>query len=71
MGLLEGKVALVTGAARGLGWGIARALGRHGARVCLTDINEEELVRAERDLRSDGTKVSVRTLDVADRAAWL
>ncbi len=67
---LEGKVALVTGAARGLGWGIARALGRHGAKVCLTDINEEDLARAAHDLRSDGTTLLVRTLDVADRAAF-
>jgi NAD(P)-dependent dehydrogenase (short-subunit alcohol dehydrogenase family) len=67
---LDGKVALVTGAARGLGWGIARALGRYGARVCLTDINEEELSRAEQDLRWDGTDLLVRTLDVADRAAF-
>jgi NAD(P)-dependent dehydrogenase (short-subunit alcohol dehydrogenase family) len=70
MARLDGKAVLVTGAARGLGWGIARALGRHGARVCLTDINEEELARAARDLRSDGTTLLVRPLDVADRAAF-
>ena len=70
MGRLDGKVVLVTGAARGLGWGIARALGRHGAKVCLTDIQEDELARAERDLRSDGTALLVRTLDVADPAAF-
>ena len=70
MGRLSGKVALVTGAARGLGWGIARALGRNGAKVCLTDINQDELARAERDLRSDGTELLVRPLDVADLSAW-
>jgi 3-oxoacyl-[acyl-carrier protein] reductase len=70
MARLDGKVALVTGAARGLGWGIARALGRHGAKVCLTDINEAELARAERDLRLDGTTLLVRSLDVADRVAF-
>jgi NAD(P)-dependent dehydrogenase (short-subunit alcohol dehydrogenase family) len=70
MSRLDGKVALVTGAARGLGWGIARALGRHGARVCLTDINEPELARAEQDLRADGTDLLVHTLDVADLAAF-
>jgi NAD(P)-dependent dehydrogenase (short-subunit alcohol dehydrogenase family) len=70
MDRLSGKVALVTGAARGLGWGIARALGRHGAKVCLTDINLEELARAQADLLSDGTELLVRPLDVADRNGW-
>lgn len=66
---LRGKVALVTGAGRGLGWGIARALGRHGARVCLTDIDEGELRRAEADLDSDGSQSLARLLDVSDLAA--
>jgi len=38
-------VALVTGAARGLGWGIARAFGLAGARVCVTDLDDAELHR--------------------------
>ena len=40
---LDGKVALVTGAAQGFGWGIARALAQAGAKVCATDVNTEEL----------------------------
>jgi NAD(P)-dependent dehydrogenase (short-subunit alcohol dehydrogenase family) len=67
---LNGKVALVTGAGRGLGWGIARALGQHGARVCVTDIDAGELARAEADLLGDGSQVTARPLDVADRAAF-
>jgi len=70
MGVLDGKVALVTGAARGLGWGIARALGLAGARVCVTDINPEELARAAGDLRADGSDARAELLDVADRAAF-
>ena len=66
--LLENKVALVTGAARGLGWGIARALGLAGARVCVTDINDEELARSARDLAADGTEFLVERSDVADLA---
>jgi NAD(P)-dependent dehydrogenase (short-subunit alcohol dehydrogenase family) len=50
---LEGKVVLVTGAGRGLGCGIARALGRAGARVCATDIDAEELAQTEADLVDD------------------
>ena len=64
---LAGKVALVTGAARGFGWGIARALGQNGAKVCLTDINEDELARAAVDLVQDGSTAMTHLLDVADR----
>lgn len=66
----EGKTVLITGAARGVGWGIARAFGRAGAAVCITDINETELARAESDLRGDGSQVLVLPLDVADLAAF-
>jgi 3-hydroxybutyrate dehydrogenase len=68
MGLLDDRVALVTGAARGLGWGIARAFGLAGARVCVTDTNEDELARCARDLASDGTVFQTRRSDVADLA---
>ncbi len=67
---LDGKVVLITGAGRGLGWGIARAFGQAGARVCITDIDPQELGRAERDLRGDGSEVCALPLDVADPAAW-
>lgn len=68
--ILAGQVALVTGAARGLGWGIARALGQAGAKVCITDVNTAELARAEQDLKDDGSTVLALALDVADLAAF-
>ena len=68
--LLEGKVALVTGAARGFGWGIARALGQAGAKVCVSDINDQELARSAADLQRDGTEVMDLHLDVSDLAAF-
>ncbi|MPZ88110.1 MAG: glucose 1-dehydrogenase [Nitriliruptorales bacterium] len=40
---MEGRVALVTGASRGIGLGIAEDLVRHGARVCLTGRKRESL----------------------------
>ena len=69
--LLEGKVALVTGAGRGLGWGVARALGRAGAQVCATDINPDELIRAGLDLKADGSVLWTQHLDVADLTAFV
>ena len=68
--LLDGKVALVTGAGRGFGWGIARALGRAGARVCVTDINAEELAQATQDLVGDGTYALAIELDAGDLTAF-
>jgi NAD(P)-dependent dehydrogenase (short-subunit alcohol dehydrogenase family) len=70
MELLAGKVALVTGAGRGFGWGIARALGRAGSSVCISDINDGELGRAADDLRSDGSDVLALHLDVSDLDAF-
>jgi len=64
----SGQVVLVTGAARGLGWGIARAFGIAGARVCVTDLSEAELARCARDLAADGAEFDARRSDVADLA---
>jgi 3-oxoacyl-[acyl-carrier protein] reductase len=68
--LLDGKVALVTGAGRGFGWGIARALGRAGARVCVTDIDDEELAQSAADLATDGSTVLALRLDASDLQAF-
>lgn len=68
MTLRTDSVALVTGAARGLGWGIARAFGFAGARVCVTDIHDDELGRCARDLAADGTDFLSCRSDVADLA---
>lgn len=68
--LLDGKVALVTGAGRGFGWGIARALGREGAKVCVTDINAEEMAQSAADLAADGSTVLALPLDVSDLGAF-
>jgi len=62
----RGSVALVTGAARGLGWGIARAFGLGGARVCVTDIDSDDLARCAHDLTADGTEFQSCLSDVAD-----
>ena len=68
--LLDGKVALVTGAGRGLGAGIARALGRAGASVCVTDVDDAELAETAGELAADGSAALALRLDVAERAAF-
>ncbi len=60
------SVVLVTGAARGLGWGIARAFAIAGAKVCATDIHEDELARSASDLAADGADVLTLRSDVSD-----
>ena len=51
----KGKVAVVTGAANGIGRAIVDICAREGMRVVLADINKEALTRAEAELREGGT----------------
>ncbi len=64
---LDRKVALVTGAARGIGAAIARAFANEGARVWLTDINEEEGSALAEELGPDHC---FERLDVASERDW-
>ena len=63
---LSGKTALVTGAGRGFGWGIARALARAGAKVCVTDIDEENIKRTVGDIESESGTAVGAVLDVSN-----
>jgi 3-oxoacyl-[acyl-carrier protein] reductase len=54
MQLLEGKVAVITGAARGIGRACAELFGAHGARVVLSDIDEEPAREAADALKAAG-----------------
>lgn len=62
---LKDKVALITGAARGIGLGFAEAYVREGAKVIIADINIE---RAEEAARSLGNAVKAVKLDVTNLA---
>ena len=66
---LKGRVAVVTGAASGIGRALASELSRAGCRLALSDINETELEATAAPLRDAGTEVMTRVLDVADRDA--
>lgn len=61
---LDGRVAVVTGAAMGIGAGIATSLGRHGARVVLVDIDPTALEAARAALTDDGVSVVAVEADV-------
>src|SRR5947209_379892 len=64
---LEGKVALVTGAARGFGAGIAEVFAREGARLVLTDIDGEGVTAAANQLSNRAIAV---TADVTKASDW-
>ncbi|WP_297492774.1 SDR family NAD(P)-dependent oxidoreductase [Acidocella sp.] len=65
---MTGKVALVTGAASGLGRGTALALARAGADLCIVDVNPAGLEETAAAIRVLGRKVLVHTTDLSDAA---
>lgn len=54
---LEGKIALITGSGQGLGFIMARGLGRAGATLVLNDIDRDRLDKAVATLKNEGIKV--------------
>lgn len=61
-GKLQGRVAVVTGAAQGLGAEIAELLGQQGFQLALIDINEDGLARVQHKIRQDSGTQDVFTL---------
>lgn len=66
---LTGRVALVTGASRGIGLATARMLAAEGCRVGLVARGEEDLRRAEGELTTNGVTALAIAADVTDAAA--
>jgi 3-oxoacyl-[acyl-carrier protein] reductase len=66
---LDGGVAVVTGAAAGVGRGIAAVLGHEGARVVIADVDGGAAAEAAAELRSEGVDAVAIEVDVADRAS--
>ncbi|UWX60927.1 SDR family oxidoreductase [Chryseobacterium oranimense] len=65
MGILENKVALVTGAGSGIGLAVAQLYAKEGAKVIVSDINEEHGKEAVEKIKSEGGEASFIKADTA------
>jgi NAD(P)-dependent dehydrogenase (short-subunit alcohol dehydrogenase family) len=68
---LQGRVAIVTGAGRGIGLSYARGLAEDGAAVAIADIDSNLAESATKLLHDEGHKVMAVTVDVSDRTSTL
>ena len=69
MGMLDGKVALITGGASGIGKGAALRFAEEGASVALADMQEDEGEQARSEVEARGAKVLLVRCDVSDPAS--
>jgi len=65
---LDGRVAVITGAASGIGLASARALGLAGARIAVADIDAAGAEKAATALKGEGVEAVAHVLDVAEEA---
>ncbi|MEM7766536.1 MAG: SDR family oxidoreductase [Pseudomonadota bacterium] len=70
MGQLEGKTAIVTGAASGIGRATAEALAREGAAVMVTDLDAEGAARCADAINTAGGRATGSGQDVTDEPGW-
>jgi NAD(P)-dependent dehydrogenase (short-subunit alcohol dehydrogenase family) len=69
MGRVQGRVAIVTGGAKGIGAATARVLGKEGARVAVTDIDRKAGRSVAKAIREHGGEAQFWELDVGDEEA--
>ena len=67
---LEGKTAIVTGAASGFGAGIARRFAAEGAAIVVADINEDGAAAIASEISSNAGRAVACAADVTDAAGW-
>ncbi|MEF2549518.1 SDR family NAD(P)-dependent oxidoreductase [Aurantimonas sp. E1-2-R+4] len=65
---INGKVALVTGAAQGIGRGIALRLAKDGADIAIVDINTDKMAEVAAEIEELGHKATTFKADVSNRA---
>ena len=70
MKVLENRVAVITGAASGIGKALAEQLAATGCRLAISDVNSKDLEALAKTLRANGHEVHSEKLDVADRQAF-
>lgn len=70
MGRLDGKVAIVTGAASGIGEATARLFAREGAQVVVADVDEAAGQRVVAGIRKGGGEATFLHLDVSKEEEW-
>lgn len=66
MGMLDGKVAFITGGASGIGAGAARRFAQEGARVMLADLQEDEGEKLRDEIAAKGGQAAYVACDVSD-----
>lgn len=67
MGKLDGKVAIITGAATGLGEGIAEAYVKYGAKICMVDLSKDVEATADRLRKEYNADIITCVADVANQ----
>lgn len=65
---LTGKVALVTGASQGMGKAHAKALAKQGAKVAVTDLDEQKCAAVVEEIKSEGGEAVSFKMDVSNKA---
>lgn len=67
--IMNGKIALITGAARGIGREIALLLAKEGADIAICDVNEEALSQTNIEIESSGRQCFTAVVDVSNARA--